>query len=41
MDESAGPIDALRKAYPNYLLDTQEFVTQIEKVIGHGVQGES
>lgn len=30
---SAGPIDALRKAYPNYFLDTQEFVIQIGKVI--------
>jgi putative GTP pyrophosphokinase len=30
---SAGPIDALRKAYPNYFLDTQEFVSQIEKII--------
>jgi putative GTP pyrophosphokinase len=30
---SAGPIDALRKAYPNYFLDTQEFVRQIKKVI--------
>ncbi len=30
---SAGPIDALRKAYPNYFLDTQEFIKQIEKVI--------
>lgn len=30
---SAGPIDALRKAYPNYFLDTQAFVTQIQKVI--------
>ena len=30
---SAGPIDALRKAYPNYFLDTQAFVAQIEKVI--------
>lgn len=30
---SAGPIDALRKAYPNYFLDTQEFVVQIQKVI--------
>ena len=29
---SAGPIDALRKAYPNYFLDTQAFVTQIAKV---------
>ena len=31
---SAGPIDALRKAYPNYFLDTQEFVTQIQRLIG-------
>jgi ppGpp synthetase/RelA/SpoT-type nucleotidyltranferase len=30
---SAGPIDALRKAYPNYFLDTQAFVTEIKKVI--------
>nr|MBP6823711.1 RelA/SpoT domain-containing protein [Acidobacteriota bacterium] len=30
---SAGPIDALRKAYPNYFLDTQAFVKQIEKVM--------
>lgn len=30
---SAGPVDALRKAYPNYFLDTQEFVAQINKVI--------
>jgi ppGpp synthetase/RelA/SpoT-type nucleotidyltranferase len=30
---SAGPIDALRKAYPNYFLDTQEFVRQLDKVI--------
>lgn len=30
---SAGPIDALRKAYPNYFLDTAEFVAQIGKVI--------
>lgn len=30
---SAGPIDALKKAYPNYFLDTQAFVFQIEKVI--------
>ncbi len=31
---SAGPIDALRKAYPNYFLDTHAFVAQITKVIG-------
>lgn len=30
---SAGPVDALRKAYPNYFLDTQAFVSQIKKVI--------
>ncbi len=30
---SAGPVDALMKAYPNYFLDTQAFVQQIEKVI--------
>lgn len=30
---SAGPVDALRKAYPNYFLDTQAFVAQITKVI--------
>ena len=30
---SAGPVDALRKAYPNYFLDTQAFVAQIRKVI--------
>jgi putative GTP pyrophosphokinase len=30
---SAGPVDALRKAYPNYFLDTEEFITQVEKVI--------
>lgn len=30
---SAGPIDALRKAYPNYFLDTEEFLKQIKSVI--------
>ncbi|WP_323030772.1 RelA/SpoT domain-containing protein [Brachymonas denitrificans] len=30
---SAGPIDALRKAYPNYFLDTQVFVREINKII--------
>lgn len=30
---SAGPIGALQKAYPNYFLDTQEFVEQISKMI--------
>jgi putative GTP pyrophosphokinase len=38
---SAGPVDALRKAYPNYFLDTQGFVRQIEKVISTvGKRGE-
>ena len=30
---SAGPIAALRKAYPNYFLDTQAFVTQMRNII--------
>lgn len=30
---SAGPVDALRKAFPNYFLDTEAFIGQIEKVI--------
>lgn len=30
---SAGPVDALRKAFPNYFLDTEAFIAQIEKVI--------
>ncbi len=30
---SAGPIDALKKAYPNYFLDTEVFIEQIERVI--------
>lgn len=33
---SAGPVDALRKAYPNYFLDTQEFVRRIKSVIRSG-----
>lgn len=38
---AAGPVDALKKAYPNYFLDTHEFIRQIERVIrdaGHGNQ---
>jgi len=31
---SAGPVDALRKAFPNYFLDTEVFIGQIERVIG-------
>ena len=30
---SAGPVDALRKAFPNYFLDTEAFIGQIERVI--------
>ena len=30
---SAGSIEALKKAYPNYFLDTHEFILQIERVI--------
>ena len=30
---SAGPVEALRKAYPNYFLDTHDFVTTIRRVI--------
>lgn len=30
---SAGPVDALRKAFPNYFLDTEAFIEQIERVI--------
>ncbi len=30
---AAGPIDALRRAYPNYFLDTQVFVKRIRAVI--------
>jgi putative GTP pyrophosphokinase len=31
---SAGPVEALMKAYPNYFLDTHQFVTRIGRVIG-------
>lgn len=27
---SAGPIDALKRAYPNYFLDTREFIAQLD-----------
>lgn len=30
---SAGPVEALKKAYPNYFLDTHEFIVQIERVM--------
>src|SRR5690606_18658096 len=29
---SAGPVELLRKAYPNYFLDTQVFVRQLQKL---------
>lgn len=31
---SAGPVEALRKAYPNYFLDTHQFVSQVNRIIG-------
>lgn len=31
---SVGPLDELRKAYPNYFLDVKEFVTELNKIIG-------
>ncbi|MCI0531526.1 MAG: RelA/SpoT domain-containing protein [candidate division Zixibacteria bacterium] len=30
---SAGPIDALKKAYPSYFLDAEQFVTAIERYV--------
>lgn len=30
---AAGPVEALKKAYPNYFLDTDQFIKQIERVI--------
>lgn len=30
---SAGPVEALRKAYPNYFLDTQAFVAEVQRII--------
>jgi len=30
---SAGPVEALKKAYPNYFLDTHEFVLHIKKLL--------
>ena len=35
---SAGPIDALRKAYPNFFLDTHAFVQRIRRVIAEAKQ---
>lgn len=39
---SAGPVESLRKAYPNYFLDTQVFVRQLQRLIDshqHGAKG--
>jgi hypothetical protein len=33
---AAGPIENLRKAYPNYFLDTDAFIRQIERLISLG-----
>lgn len=30
---SAGPVDALRKAYPNYFLDTAGFIQEVRQII--------
>lgn len=30
---SAGPVESLRRAYPNYFLDTDEFIRRVEAVI--------
>ena len=37
---SAGPIDALRKAYPNYFLDTEVFINQVQRIIDAGKRGD-
>ena len=36
---SAGPIDLLRKAYPNYFLDSDDFVKQVESIIRSASNG--
>lgn len=39
---SAGPVEQLRKAYPNYFLDTQVFVRQLQRLItAHGAATKS
>lgn len=30
---SAGPIESLRRAYPNYFLDTQDFIRRVKRII--------
>jgi putative GTP pyrophosphokinase len=36
---SAGPIDSLRKAFPNYFLDTQVFVSQLNRLTADWARG--
>lgn len=36
---SAGPIEALKKAYPNYFLDTQAFIRQTRRIISQAEDG--
>ena len=30
---SAGPIDSLKRAYPNYFLDTHEFIRRVQRIV--------
>ena len=30
---SAGPIEALKRAYPNYFLDTTEFIKTLDRIV--------
>jgi putative GTP pyrophosphokinase len=36
---SAGPVELLRRAYPNYFLDTEEFILRVEWVIKQAERG--
>lgn len=36
---SAGPIESLRRAYPNYFLDTHDFIRRVERIIALGRDG--
>ena len=31
---ATGPLDNLRRAYPNYFLDTREFIATINRMVG-------
>lgn len=33
---SAGPIESLRRAYPNYFLDTNDFIHRVQRIIARG-----